>query len=113
MSEQHPPDAAAGLARLEGYLMSQAARREADQAGEEFARGLTWLGPGERQEIAERFAEHHLRLKRQILTAVVARAEELKTEYGLRYALLRRRLVALTATAYGFLTTVMILFTLS
>ncbi|MFF1560851.1 hypothetical protein [Streptomyces sp. NPDC058279] len=72
----------AGLARLEGYLISQAARREADEAGENFAEALSWLGPDEQRVIAERFAQHHLRLKWQMLTAVVGGAQEPKAEYG-------------------------------
>ncbi|MFD5932461.1 hypothetical protein [Streptomyces sp. NPDC060333] len=37
-------EAAAGLARIEGYLMSQAALREAHEEGQAFVRTLTWLG---------------------------------------------------------------------
>ncbi|MEU6894750.1 hypothetical protein ABZ934_23630 [Streptomyces sp. NPDC046557] len=111
MSEQHSSEVEAGLARLEGYLMSQAALHEADEAGESFAQALSWLGPDEQHVIAERFAQHHLRLKRQILTAVVTRAEELKAEYSLRYAVLRRRLVGLTIAAFAFLATVVALLT--
>ncbi|MGW7102177.1 hypothetical protein [Streptomyces sp. NPDC054838] len=87
-------EAAAGLARLEGYLISQAALREAHTEAQAFAGRLTWLGLGERQEIAGLFAEHHLRLKRQMLAAVVARGEELGAAYEHRYRMLRRRLTA-------------------
>ncbi|MGW0364734.1 hypothetical protein [Streptomyces sp. NPDC002990] len=92
-------DTAAGLARLEGYLMSQAARHEARTAGEDFARHLSWLGPQEQDEIARRFADEHLALRRQILRAVVERAHELRGEYSQRYAQLRRRTVASALTA--------------
>ncbi|MGW7431744.1 hypothetical protein ACWGIN_19625 [Streptomyces sp. NPDC054861] len=92
-------ETAAGLARLEGYLLSQAARQEARRAGEEFARGLTWLGPLERDEIAGRFADEHLALRREMLRAVAARIAELRTEYGARYERLRRRTLAVALTA--------------
>ncbi|MFF5448026.1 hypothetical protein [Streptomyces sp. NPDC012888] len=87
-------ETAAGIARLEGYLMSQAAQQEAAAAGESFAGRLSWLGPGEREEIARRFADHHLALRKQMLGAVAERAQELRDEYGHRYAVLRRRTVA-------------------
>ncbi|MEV4949076.1 hypothetical protein [Streptomyces sp. NPDC053755] len=92
-------DTAAGMARLEGYLMSQAARQEARRAGEDFARGLSWLGPLERDEIARRFADEHLALRREMLGAVAVRIAELRTEYGDRYAYLRRRTLALALAA--------------
>ncbi|MET9324270.1 hypothetical protein ABZX75_29520 [Streptomyces sp. NPDC003038] len=88
-------ETAAGLSRLEGYLMSQAALHEADHEGQAFASGLSWLGSHEQQEIAARFAEHHLRLRKQILRAVVGRAEELQAEYSHRYAALRQRVVGI------------------
>ncbi|MFD9420798.1 hypothetical protein ACFWC9_39950 [Streptomyces goshikiensis] len=56
MSERSK-ETAAGLARIEGYLISQAALREAKAQGEAFARALTWLGSGERNEISERFTD--------------------------------------------------------
>lgn len=102
-------DAAAGVARIEGYLMSQAALREAQEEGQAFARALTWLGPGEQDDISQRFAQHHLRLRRDILTATVARAEELKAEYTHRYAQLRRRVAGLVVTAFGLYTLALVL----
>ncbi|MEU7064605.1 hypothetical protein [Streptomyces sp. NPDC046161] len=103
MDEKDRREAAAGLARLEGYLISQAALHEAHSEAQAFAGRLTWLGPGERQEVAGLFAEHHLRLKRQMLAAVVARGEELATAYEHRYSLLRRRLTATVVAAFPVL----------
>ncbi|MGW4690383.1 hypothetical protein ACWEPM_36640 [Streptomyces sp. NPDC004244] len=92
-------ETAAGLARLEGYLMSQSALQEAATAGESFARHLSWLGPHEQEEIARRFADHHLALRKQMLRAVVDRTQELRGEYSHRYAVLRRRTVAVALAA--------------
>ncbi|MFF8605693.1 hypothetical protein ACF06X_07115 [Streptomyces sp. NPDC015346] len=92
-------ETAAGLARLEGYLMSQAVMSEARRAGEDFARDLSWLGPLERDEIARRFTDHHLALRREMLHSVVERAAELRAEYSERYAQLRRRTLALALIA--------------
>ncbi|NXY93236.1 hypothetical protein HYE82_02160 [Streptomyces sp. BR123] len=105
----------AGLARLEGYLMSQTALQEAATAGETFARCFSWLGPHEQDEIARRFADHHLALRKQMLRAAIDRAHELRGEYGHRYAVLRRRtvavalgaVVAVTAAAVGMSITVL------
>ncbi|MFJ6797340.1 hypothetical protein [Streptomyces sp. NPDC091268] len=97
-------EAAAGLAALEGYLMSQAARKEAQEAGRAFARSLTWLGPGEQEQIGDRFAQHHLRLRREMLAATVVRAAELKGEYAHRYSRLRRRATGLALGVFGLWT---------
>ncbi|MFE5488940.1 hypothetical protein ACFQ8S_03010 [Streptomyces virginiae] len=94
-------EAAAGLARIEGYLMSQAALREAREEGVAFAGSLTWLGPREQDEVSDRFAQHHLRLRREMLAATVVRATELREEYAHRYARLRRRVIGLALAAFG------------
>ncbi|GAA3389225.1 hypothetical protein [Streptomyces roseoviridis] len=93
-------EAAAGINRLEGYLLAQRARDEAAEAGLAFARRLPWLGAREEAEAARLFEQEYLALRRRMLQATVARAEELREEYGRRYALLRRRLVA-TALGLG------------
>ncbi|MFF8259117.1 hypothetical protein [Streptomyces virginiae] len=103
-----PNETAAGLARIEGYLMSQAALRQAREQGEAFARALTWLGAGEQEEISRRFAEHHLDLRKEMLAATVARAEELKAEYTQRYACLRRRATGLALAAFALCTSALL-----
>ncbi|MFD3534866.1 hypothetical protein [Streptomyces sp. NPDC058664] len=90
--------AAAGIARLEGYLLAQQTRTEAAEAGAAFARRFPWLGPQEEAEVARVFAQEHLAVRCEALRATVVRAEELRREYSHRYACLRRRLVA---TALG------------
>ncbi|MFI8910234.1 hypothetical protein ACIGW4_01230 [Streptomyces sp. NPDC053513] len=101
----HSPAAevTAGIARLEGYLLVQRARTEAAEAGAAFARRFAWLGPHEQAEIARAFEREYLSVRRRMLRATVARADELRDEYSRRYAFLRRRLVAavlgLTAAA--------------
>ncbi|MGW5849121.1 hypothetical protein ACWFQ8_14410 [Streptomyces sp. NPDC055254] len=108
MSER-PDDPAAGLARIEGFLMSQAALREAREAGQAFVRTLTWLGPGEQDEISARFAQHHLSLRREMLAATVARAAELKNEYADRYGQLCRRATGLAVGVFALWTAVLII----
>ncbi|MFJ6940437.1 hypothetical protein [Streptomyces sp. NPDC101132] len=98
-------DSTAGLARLEGYLMSQAALHDARLAGDAFARDLTWLGPHEQAEVSRRFADHHLALRREMLHTVIARARELRAEYSRRYRLLRRRTLGLALAGVAVLVT--------
>ncbi|OKK16319.1 hypothetical protein AMK16_25025 [Streptomyces sp. CB00455] len=108
MSERSD-ETAAGLARIEGYLISQAALGEARKEGQAFARALTWLGPGEQDEIGDRFAQYHLRLRRDMLAATVARSAELKEEYTRRYVRLRRRVTGLALAAFGLCTAAVVL----
>ncbi|MFJ8565582.1 hypothetical protein [Streptomyces sp. NPDC093514] len=89
--------------------MSQAALRDAEEQGEAFACGLTWLGPGEQREIGHRFAQHHLRLRREMLTATVARAAELRGEYAHRYDQLCQRATGLAVGIFALWTAVLIL----
>ncbi|MFE5514237.1 hypothetical protein ACFQ9J_27260 [Streptomyces sp. NPDC056529] len=94
-------EAAEGIARLEGYLLARQVRAEATEAGAVFADRFPWLGPQERSQIAREFAREHLALRRRMLQDAVARAGELRHEYGDRYGRLRRRLLALALGATG------------
>ncbi|MEV7671664.1 hypothetical protein [Streptomyces sp. NPDC088752] len=99
-------EAAAGIARLEGYLLAHRVRAEATEAGAAFADRFPWLGPQERSEIAREFAREHLAVRRRMLRDAVARADELRREYGDRYDRLRRRLLAVALGATGATTVV-------
>ncbi|MFE8940562.1 hypothetical protein ACFYNX_24120 [Streptomyces sp. NPDC007872] len=99
-------EAAAGIARLEGYLLAHRVRTEATEAGAVFADRFPWLGPRERSEIAREFAREHLAVRRRMLRDAAARADGLRREYGDRYARLRRRLLAVALGAAGATTAV-------
>ncbi|MFC7922447.1 hypothetical protein [Streptomyces cinereoruber] len=99
-------EAAAGIARLEGYLLARRAGAEAAEAGAVFADRFPWLGPRERSEIAREFAREHLAVRRRMLRDAVTRAGELRREYGDRYDRLRRRLFAVALGAAGATTAV-------
>ncbi|WP_411075923.1 hypothetical protein [Streptomyces sp. cmx-4-7] len=99
-------EAAAGIARLEGYLLARRVRTEAAEAGDVFADRFPWLGSQERSEIARAFAREHLAVRRRMLRDTVARADELRREYGDRYDRLRRRLLAAALGAAGAATVV-------
>ncbi|MFH8370087.1 hypothetical protein [Streptomyces sp. NPDC018031] len=97
-----PDDVAAGIARIEGYLLCQAALRRARDEGQAFADRMPWLTTAQHQEVARRFAEAHVEVTRTALRSVAARCEELKAEYTARYELLRRRLLCRTAALLLF-----------
>ncbi|KOX37650.1 hypothetical protein ADL06_02600 [Streptomyces sp. NRRL F-6491] len=99
-------EAAAGIARLEGYLLARRAGTEATRAGAVFADRFPWLGPQERSEVAREFAREHLAVRRRMLQDTVTRAGELRREYGDRYDRLRRRLLAVALGAAGATTVV-------
>ncbi|MFF4169648.1 hypothetical protein [Streptomyces sp. NPDC001744] len=99
-------EAAEGIARIEGYLLARRAGTEATEAGAAFARRFPWLGPQERSEVARAFAREHLAVRRRMFEDAVARAEELRHEYGGRYERLRRRLVATVLGVAGTMTVV-------
>ncbi|MFC8956093.1 hypothetical protein ACFT8P_26195 [Streptomyces sp. NPDC057101] len=101
------PEAEAGIARVEGYLLAHQARTEADEAGAAFACRFTWMGPQEKSDVAREFAREHLAMRRAMFRACVARAEGLSAQYGDRYARLRRRLVATVISLAAGMTAVL------
>ncbi|WP_030722287.1 hypothetical protein [Streptomyces sp. NRRL F-2580] len=92
----HKDEAAAGLAELEGYLMSRAARHCAAREADAFADELPWLGHAEREEVVRLYTARHLARTRQVLHQITKRSHELKEEYSRRYETLRCRLLAVT-----------------
>ncbi|MEV6575385.1 hypothetical protein [Streptomyces sp. NPDC051577] len=100
-------EAAAGLAELEGYLMSRAAHHTAAMEANAFADELPWLGRAEREDVVHHYTARHLARTRHVLCEITGRSQELREEYARRYQLLRRRVLALallgTATALAVL----------
>ncbi|MFD5932800.1 hypothetical protein [Streptomyces sp. NPDC060333] len=88
-------EAAAGLAQLEGYLMSRAAHHTAAMEANAFADELPWLGRAEREDVVHHYTARHLARTRDVLYEIAGRSRELREEYAHRYQLLRRRFVAL------------------
>ncbi|MFD3331030.1 hypothetical protein ACFWW8_38630, partial [Streptomyces sp. NPDC058701] len=70
---------------------------------------LTWLGPDEQDAISDRFAQHHLSMRRKMLAATIARAAELKDEYAHRYSRLCRRATGLVVGVLALWTGVLTL----
>ncbi len=91
--QQIDRETAAGISRLEGYLLGQAEIRRARAQGEDFARRLPWLTTAQQEEVARHYADDRLAATRQALAAVNARQAELREEYSARYRALRQQLL--------------------
>ncbi|WP_425508559.1 hypothetical protein [Streptomyces genisteinicus] len=87
------PDVASGMARLEGYLLAQGRMHEARREAEDFADRMPWLTTAQREDVVHHYVQDRVELTRRVLTALVARAGELRQEYTERYDELRRRLL--------------------
>jgi hypothetical protein len=91
-----PPDdhdVAAGIARLEGYLLSQSEIQRAHTEAEAFAGRLPWLTGAQREEVVQHYVEEQLRLSKEMLQRIATRCAELRDEYTARYDTLRQRLL--------------------
>ncbi|MEU9985162.1 hypothetical protein [Streptomyces sp. NPDC050856] len=92
-------DTAAGIARLEGYLLCQAELRRAREEAESFAQRLPWLTTAQREDVVHHYAQERVELSKEVLRAVTARCAELREEYTARYEELRGRLLRLSAAS--------------
>ncbi|GFH38031.1 hypothetical protein [Streptomyces pacificus] len=106
-------DTAAGLARLEGYLMANAHVHAARTAAEALADRMPWLTAGERTELVRLATADRIQVSREQFEAVAVRARELEAQYAARYGELRRRVVcrgvACAAVCLTFCTTTVVL----
>lgn len=87
------PEAASGIARLEGYLLYQAELRDARAEAEAFACRMPWLTSDQREEVVRLYTEDRIALSRRTLQRITTRCHELRAEYSARYEQLRRRLL--------------------
>ncbi|GHH45556.1 hypothetical protein [Streptomyces candidus] len=110
---QSERETAAGISRLEGYLLGQAEIQRAESQGKDFAGRLPWLTTAQQEEVARHYTQDRLATTRQALTAVNARQAELREEYTARYQTLRQQLlcrcVALLITALTLCCTTVLL----
>ncbi|AWK12388.1 hypothetical protein SSP531S_42720 [Streptomyces spongiicola] len=106
-------DTAAGLARLEGYLMANAHVLAARTAAEGLADRMPWLTADERTELVRLATADRIRVSREQFEAVAVRARELEAQYAARYDELRRRVmcrgVACAAVCLTLCTTTVVL----
>lgn len=83
-----------GLAdEVEGYLLAQTHREQAQREAEELCSRMPWLTADQAEDVTRHYVGHRIALTRQMLSATVKRAAELRQEYESRYAELRRDLL--------------------
>jgi hypothetical protein len=78
---------------VEGYLLLQAEREQAQREAEALCARLPWLTHGQAEDLTRHFTEQRLGLTREALQAIADRAKRLRGEYEARYATLRRTLL--------------------
>ncbi|URM89042.1 hypothetical protein LUW75_02300 [Streptomyces sp. MRC013] len=92
-------ETAAGINRVEGYLLAQAELLRAREEGEAFARRMPWLTTAQHEEVARLYAEDRIELSKKVLRAIADRCVELRGEYTARYVQLRQRLLCLSVAS--------------
>ncbi|OKK04631.1 hypothetical protein AMK26_15025 [Streptomyces sp. CB03234] len=92
-------ETAAGINRIEGYLLCQAELRRARIEGEAFASRMPWLTRAQHEEVAHLYAQDRIELSQKVLRAIADRCVELQEQYTARYESLRQRLVCLSVAA--------------
>ena len=90
---------AAGIARIEGYLLARSHVQEAERDAEAFADRMPWLTTGQREEVVRVYTGDRIAVSRRVLEALVARSQELRAEHTARYEELRRRLLCASVAA--------------
>ncbi|MFI9150503.1 hypothetical protein [Streptomyces sp. NPDC053367] len=78
---------------VEGYLLARSHEDAARKEAEELCGALPWLTAAQAQDLTHHYVRRRRHLTRQMLEATVDRSAELRREYELRYATLRRRLL--------------------
>ncbi|MFF7969773.1 hypothetical protein [Streptomyces sp. NPDC007905] len=79
--------------QVEGYLLLQAEREQAQREAAALCARLPWLTTGQTEDLTHHYMELRLGLTRQALQATADRAKRLRGEYEARYAALRRTLL--------------------
>lgn len=101
-------ETAAIAAEAEGFLIAHCHREEARREAQTLCARLPWLTTAQAEDLTRHYVNHRIVLTRQILTTTSERAQELRSEYEVRYQDLRRRLLkryaAVTAGIWGCVT---------
>ncbi|MGW0424724.1 hypothetical protein [Streptomyces sp. NPDC003015] len=79
--------------QVEGYLLLQAERDQAQHEAKMLCRRLPWLTTAQAEELMCHYVQQRLGLTRQALQVTASRADRLRAEYEGRYAVLRQRLL--------------------
>ncbi|MFE2537113.1 hypothetical protein, partial [Streptomyces sp. NPDC059371] len=82
---------------VEGFLLLQAQYEAAQREAQRFTERMPWLTTAQQEEVIRQYVQERRHLTRLTLTAVAWRSHRLREEYEARYALLRARLLKLSA----------------
>ncbi|MDQ0585717.1 hypothetical protein [Streptomyces rishiriensis] len=78
---------------VEGYLLLQAERDQAQHEARTLCSRMPWLTTAQAEDLARHYIEQRLGLTRQALQITADRAHRLRAEYEARYADLRHTLL--------------------
>lgn len=92
-----PPQTAAAVNEIEGFLLLHAESEAAHREAQELTDRMPWLTTAEREELARHYVEQRGQLTELMMRTVVHRARCLRHEYETRYLLLRTRLLKISA----------------
>ncbi|GGW77641.1 hypothetical protein [Streptomyces griseoloalbus] len=88
------PDVASALAaEAEGFLLARSHRAAARREAQTLCDALPWLTTAQAEELTRHYISHRIAVSRQMLSATVHRADELRREYEARYQQLRGTLL--------------------
>ncbi|MFD7446413.1 hypothetical protein [Streptomyces sp. NPDC059909] len=88
-------ETAAGINRIEGYLLVHSRIEEARRDAEKFADQMYWLTSSQRAEIVNLYTQDRMAVTKRSLEMTASRAKELRQEYAARYAALKQRLLSI------------------
>ncbi|WP_431773801.1 hypothetical protein [Streptomyces cucumeris] len=86
-------DVAAGINRIEGYLLLHREQDIARERARRFTGRLDWLTSAQRAEVERLYIQDQLTATERNLRQVARRCDELRGEYQETYRALRRRLL--------------------
>jgi hypothetical protein len=88
-----PGEVAAGINRIEGYLLAETEHAHARTEAEAFADLMPWLLTSQREQVVQHYTRARLEVSRHQLRTVTSRIGQLRQEYEQRYHALRTRLL--------------------
>ncbi|MEV4506827.1 hypothetical protein [Streptomyces klenkii] len=111
--DQLSSEAAAGVERLEGYLLWEREIRIARENAQYLVERLPELDADLRDEVVQAYTECQLESARTMFERTAARAQELQCEYSIRYQTLRTRIVAFSLFSSAVCVAVSVIFATS
>jgi hypothetical protein len=96
-AQEPSPQSAAAVNEIEGFLLLQAEYDVAERDAHHFTGRMPWLTTAQAEDVTCQYLAERTRLTEQTLGVIVRRSSLLRDEYEARYALLRSRMLKLSA----------------